>query len=66
MELDCLSFNVHLPTPTGGDLGDIAGVKCGMVRDCAMEVRLAPDVCLCGFTHTSGCIVNGRITTAAH
>ena len=32
MDLDCLSFNVHLPTMTG-DLGDIAGVKCGMVRD---------------------------------
>ena len=54
-----------------GDLGDIAGVKVrngeGLCQVGNPGIgKLYNDVCLCGSTHTSGCVVDGLSAAAAH
>ena len=55
----------HSPT---GDLGEIAGVNWqGMCQGGKPGTgKLYTDVCLCCSAHTSGCMVDGLGTTAAH
>ena len=53
----------HSPTGDLGDLGDIAGQ--GLMGR-IVNVCILMYICLCGSTHSSGCMVNGLGTTVAH
>ena len=60
----------HQPRPQSPtrDLGDIAGWNSKQLCQGSKPGtgKLNTDVCLCGFTHTSGCVVDGLWATAAY
>ena len=57
-------LNVLNNSPTG-DLGEIAGIIKGCVREVSTGNSYT-DACLCCSAHTSGCVVDGLGTRTAH